>query len=70
MPRLRLSLGAMYATGHCVPRDLPSSYHWFALALRQQPKNIWLEKNLESVWNQMNSSEKQLAMRMTNSPRR
>ena len=62
-------LGAMYATGHCVPRDLPSSYRWFALALRQQPKNIWLEKNLESVWNQMSSSQKQLAMRMTNSSR-
>jgi zinc ribbon protein/Sel1 repeat-containing protein len=69
-PKAQTLLGAMYATGHCVPRDLPSSYHWFALALRQQPKNIWLEKNLESVWNQMNSSEKQLAMRMTNSPRR
>lgn len=69
-PKAQTLLGAMYATGHCVPRDLPSSYRWFALALRQQPKNIWLEKNLESVWNQMNSSEKQLAMRMTNSPRR
>ena len=69
-PKAQTLLGAMYATGHCLPRDLPSSYHWFALALRQQPKNIWLEKNLESVWNQMNSSEKQLAMRMTNSPRR
>jgi hypothetical protein len=63
-------LGAMYATGHCVPRDLPSSYHWFAQALRQQPKNIWLEKNLETVWNQMNSSQKQLAMRMSNYPQR
>jgi TPR repeat protein len=63
--KARTILGAMYATGHCVPRDLPSSYHWFALALRQQPNNIWVEKNLESVWNQMSPSEKQLAMRMT-----
>jgi hypothetical protein len=64
-PKARSLLGAMYATGHCVPRDLPSSYHWFALALREEPNNIWVSRNLQSVWNQMSDSEKQLAMRMT-----
>jgi hypothetical protein len=62
--KARSILGTMYATGHCVPRDLPSSYRWFALALRQQPNNIWLEKNVETIWNQMTASEKQLAMRL------
>jgi hypothetical protein len=64
-PKARSLLGAMYATGHCVPRDLPSSYHWFALALREEPNNIWVSRNLQSVWNQMSDSEKRLAMRMT-----
>ena len=62
--KARSILGTMYATGHCVPRDLPSSYRWFALALRQQPNNIWLEKNVETIWNQMTASEKQLATRL------
>ena len=63
--KARSMLGAMYATGHCVPRDLPSSYHWFALALREEPNNVWVSRNLQSVWNQMSDSEKQLAMHMT-----
>ena len=63
--KARSLLGAMYATGHCVPRDLPSSYHWFALALREEPNNVWVSRNLQSVWNQMSDSERRLAMRMT-----
>ena len=63
--KARTLLGAMYATGHCVPRDLPSSYRWFALALREEPNNVWVSRNLQSVWNQMSDSEKRLAMRMT-----
>src|SRR4029077_19864002 len=30
-------LGAMYATGHCVDRDLPMAYRWFAHALHNDP---------------------------------
>ena len=30
-------LGAMYATGHCVSRDLPTAYRWFAKALHGDP---------------------------------
>jgi hypothetical protein len=62
--KARTMLGTMYATGHCVARDLPTSYRWFALALRQEPKNPWVSKDLEMVWNQMNPSDKQLAMKM------
>jgi hypothetical protein len=63
-PKAQSMLGTMYATGHCVPRDLPTSYRYFALALREQPRNQWVEKDMEMVWNQMTASEKQLATRM------
>lgn len=56
-------LGAMYATGHCATRDLPTSYRWFARALHQDPSNTRLEKNLEVVWRQMTPEERQLATR-------
>jgi hypothetical protein len=59
--KARSMMGTMYATGHCVPRDLPSSYHWFALALRVDPNNGVLEKDLSAVWNQMTPPERQLA---------
>jgi hypothetical protein len=51
----------MYSTGHCVPRDLPTSYSWFALALRADPSNQILEKDLVAVWNQMTPPERQMA---------
>jgi TPR repeat protein len=60
-PKARSALGTMYATGHCVPRDLPSAYRWFALALRVDPNNTVVEKNLSGVWNQMTPPERQLA---------
>jgi TPR repeat protein len=59
--KARSAMGTMYATGHCVPRDLPSSYRWFALALRVDPNNSILEKDLSAVWNQMTPPERQLA---------
>jgi TPR repeat protein len=62
--KARSAFGTMYATGHCVPRDLPTSYLWFALALRADPNNQILEKDLTAVWNQMTPPERQLAARM------
>src|SRR5882672_3976962 len=59
--KARSMMGTMYATGHCVPRDLPNSYRWFALALRVDPNNSILEKDLRAVWNQMTPPERQLA---------
>jgi zinc-ribbon domain len=56
-------LGAMYATGHCVSRDLPSAYRWFARALHQDPSNVRLERNLEVIWRQMTPEEKQIAQK-------
>jgi len=62
--KARSAFGTMYATGHCVPRDLPTSYVWFALALRVDPNNQILEKDLNAVWNQMTPPERQMATRM------
>jgi len=56
-------LGAMYATGHCATRDLPTSYRWFARALHQDPSNTRLEKNLEVIWRQMTPEERTIATR-------
>jgi hypothetical protein len=62
--KARSAFGTMYATGHCVPRDLPTSYVWFAMALRVDPNNQILEQDLRAVWNQMTPPERQLATRM------
>lgn len=62
--KARSTFGTMYATGHCVPRDLPTSYSWFALALRVDPNNQILEKDLTAVWNQMTPPERQIATKM------
>ena len=59
--KARSTFGTMYATGHCAPRDLPTSYSWFALALRADPNNQVLEKDLSAIWNQMTPPERQLA---------
>ena len=54
-------LGTMYATGHCVGRDLPSAYRWFARALREEPQNSRISADLQVLWRQMTPQEKQLA---------
>jgi hypothetical protein len=63
--KARAAFGTMYATGHCAPRDLPTSYRWFAQALRLDPNNQILEKDLSAIWNQMTPPERQLATRMS-----
>lgn len=62
-PKAESLLGTMYASGHCVPRDLPTSYRWFARALRDDPNNTRIERDLELIWKQMTPGEKQVAMR-------
>jgi TPR repeat protein len=56
-------LATMYSTGHCVRRDLPTSYRWFVKALHQQPANARISTDLQVLWNQMTPEEKQAAMR-------
>jgi TPR repeat protein len=53
----------MYATGHCVGRDLPTAYRWFAKALHGDPGNSRVQRDLEVLWKQMTPEERQLAMK-------
>ena len=55
-------LGTMYATGHCVTRDLPLAYFWFAKAMQQEPNDDRLERDLTAVWNEMTPDERQVAI--------
>lgn len=61
--RARSSLGSMYATGHCVSRDLPTAYRYFALVLRTDPENDVASQNLSNIWKQMTPPERQAATR-------
>ncbi len=60
-----ISLGARYSTGTCAPRDLPTSYRWFALALHKEPDNQALQDDLQKLWGQMTQPERQLAIKLS-----
>jgi hypothetical protein len=60
-PKAQTVLGTMYATGHCVGRDLPTAYRWFARALHKDPQNSRISADLQVLWRQMTPQEKQLA---------
>jgi TPR repeat protein len=64
-PKAMISLGALYSTGTCTPRDLPTAYRWFALALHQQPDNQALQNDLQKLWSQMTQPERQLAIKLS-----
>jgi hypothetical protein len=64
-PRAMITMGALYATGHCLSRDLPTAYRFFALALRGDPENAPLRQNAEMVWKQMTAEERKQAIRLT-----
>jgi hypothetical protein len=61
-PKAQSVLGTMYATGHCVGRDLPTAYRWFARASHQDPGNARITRDLEVLWKQMTAGERQLAV--------
>jgi len=54
-------LGTMYASGHCVSRDLPTAYRWYARALRSEPANNRIQNDLTALWNEMTAAERQIA---------
>jgi zinc ribbon protein/Sel1 repeat-containing protein len=64
-PQAMIELGALYSAGLCTPRDLPTAYRWFALALRKDPKNQALNADLEKLWGEMTQPERELAIRLT-----
>jgi hypothetical protein len=63
--RAMISMGALYSTGTCTPRDLPTAYRWFALALHKEPDNQALQEDLQKLWSQMTPPERQLAIKLS-----
>ena len=64
-PKAMISLGALYSTGTCTPRDLSTAYRWFAMALHKQPDNQVLQDDLQKLWSQMTQPERQLAIKLS-----
>lgn len=61
--KAKADLGLVYYAGRCVPRDLPTAYHWYALALRTAPDSPQISAQLEAIWKQMSPAERQLALK-------
>jgi len=64
-PKAMIEMGALYSAGLCTPRDLPTAYRWFAMALRKDPDNTALHSDLTKLWGEMTQPERQLAIKMT-----
>jgi hypothetical protein len=58
-------LGTMYASGHCVGRNLAPAYHWYARALHREPGNTRFQSDLEVLWKQMTPEDRRAALRIT-----
>jgi hypothetical protein len=64
-PKAMTAMGTLYSTGTCAPRDLPTAYRWYALALHKEPDNQTLQNDLQKLWSQMTQPERQLAIRLS-----
>lgn len=64
-PKAMIEMGALYSAGLCTPRDLPTAYRWFALALRKEPDNASVQTDLRKLWGEMTQPERQLAIRLS-----
>ena len=60
-----IEMGALYSAGLCTPRDLPTAYRWFALALRKDPDNMSVQTDLQKLWGEMTQPERQLAIKLS-----
>jgi TPR repeat protein len=54
-------MGALYATGTCVPFDRVQAYRWFGSALQISPRNQWLAQERDQLYAQMNNTERRQA---------
>jgi len=57
-PAARSQMGALYATGHCVPLDRAAAYRWFTSALELDPNNVWLARERDRLYGEMSSAER------------
>jgi len=64
-PKAMIEMGALYSAGLCTPRDLPTAYRWFAMALRKDPDNQSVQTDLQKLWGEMTQPERQLAIQLT-----
>ena len=64
-PKAMIEMGALYSAGLCTPRDLPTAYRWFALALRKEPDNQSVQTDLQKLWSEMTQPERQLAIKLS-----
>jgi len=64
-PKAMVEMGALYSAGLCTPRDLPTAYRWFALALRKEPDNDSVQADLKKLWGEMTQPERQLAIKLS-----
>ena len=64
-PKAMVEMGALYSAGLCTPRDLPTAYRWFAMALRKEPDNQSLQTDLQKLWGEMTQPERQLAIKLS-----
>ncbi len=53
-----LHLGAIYASGVCVPLDRVTAFHWFRKAQLAEPHNPWIAKNMDILWREMSPQER------------
>ena len=51
-------LGAMYASGNCVPLDRVTAFSWLARAQNIQPTDLWLQRNMNMLWRDMTPEER------------
>ena len=56
-------MGALYATGTCVPLDRLAAYRYFSSALQMAPNNAWLAQERDGLYGQMSSAERRQADR-------
>ena len=60
-PQAFSHLGALYATGECVPMDRAAAYAYFRRAYAVEPSNRYFEQNLTMLWREMSPDERQRA---------
>lgn len=58
-PAAAIQMGALYASGHCVPQDRVMAYRWFNSAHELDPGNHWIQTDLEQLWARMTPQERQ-----------
>jgi hypothetical protein len=64
-PKAMIKMGVLYSSGTCAPRDLPTAYRWFAMALHKDPNNQAVQDDLQQLWGQMTQPERQLAIKLS-----